>query len=246
MNRATNLRGRAPLSKVYVPYTEGYLRRVELCRNAILANVIQRANLGPDPITTIKIALASCFGGYTEDFAVAHCREKDFAIFLPEWVSIEVLTRREVLTLNGFWIPCWLWGRYRDARPHCVQCKVWIRLINLPFEIWSVARVAALISGFGRFIKADDVTKAMTDFRAFRCHIALDSLSSIPQNLSVIVGEELSWPWSTWRGGKGQWTVNSWRHPHHHVTKTATPRSERVIGTIDSMTTEVKPKRTTT
>nr|CAD1832859.1 unnamed protein product [Ananas comosus var. bracteatus] len=102
-----------------------------------------------------------------------------------------MLVRREVLTLEGFWIRCWPWGRYRDARPHRVQYKAWIRLINLPFEIWSVARVATLISGFGRFIKADAVTKAMTDLRAFRCQIALDSINSIPQNLSVIVGEEL-------------------------------------------------------
>lgn len=51
-----------------------------------------------------------------------------------------------------------------------------------------MARVAALVSGFRRFIKADDVTKAMMDLRAYRCQIAFDSLSSIPQNLSVILG----------------------------------------------------------
>lgn len=52
-------------------------------------------------------------------------------------------------------------------------------------------RVAALVSGFGRFIKADGPTKSLTDLRAFRCQIALDSIHSIPQNLSVIIGEEL-------------------------------------------------------
>nr|CAD1819540.1 unnamed protein product [Ananas comosus var. bracteatus] len=191
MNRAANLRDRAPVAKVFVPYTDEYLRRVELRRNAVLADVIQPANLGPDPISTIKTALANRFGGYKEDFTVARCRERDFAIFLPEWVPAAVLIRREVLTLNNFWIRCWPWGRYRDARPHRVQYKAWIRLINLPFEIWSIARVAALISGFGRFIKADDETKAMTSFRAFRCQIALDSIYNIPQNLSVIIGEEL-------------------------------------------------------
>nr|CAD1844430.1 unnamed protein product [Ananas comosus var. bracteatus] len=175
----------------FVPYTDEYFRRVELRRNAILADVIQPANLGPDPISTIKTALASRFGGYKEDFAVARSRERHFVIFLPEWVPAAVLIRREVLTLNDFWIRCWPWGRYRDARPHRVQYKAWIRLINLPFEIWSVARVASLISGFGRFIKADDETKALTDFRAFRCQIALDSINNIPQNLSVIIGEEL-------------------------------------------------------
>lgn len=102
MNRAANIRGRAPLPKVYIPYMEEYLRRVEMCRNAILADVIQPANLGPDPISTIKSALASRFGGYTEDFAVARCRERDSAIFLSEWVPVEVLIKREVLTLNSF------------------------------------------------------------------------------------------------------------------------------------------------
>nr|CAD1834883.1 unnamed protein product [Ananas comosus var. bracteatus] len=62
MNRAVNHRGRAPVAKVFVPYTDEYFRRVELRRNAILADVIQPANLGPDPISTIKTALASRFG----------------------------------------------------------------------------------------------------------------------------------------------------------------------------------------
>nr|CAD1840647.1 unnamed protein product [Ananas comosus var. bracteatus] len=190
MHRAANLRGRAPLAKVFVPYTEEYLRRVELCCNAILADVIQPANLGPDPISAIKSALASLFGGYIEDFAVARYRERDYAIFRPEWVPTEVLVKREVLTLNGFWNRCWLWGRYRNAWPHHIQYKAWIRLINLPFEIWSVARVATLINSFGRFIKVDDVTKAITDLRAFRCQIVLDSISN-PQNPSVIVDKEL-------------------------------------------------------
>nr|CAD1825724.1 unnamed protein product [Ananas comosus var. bracteatus] len=82
-------------------------------------------------------------------------------------------------------------GSLPRCSTHRIQYKAWIRLVNLPFEIWTVARVAALISGFGRFIKADDETKAMTNFPAFRCQIALDSIYNIPQNLSVIIGEEL-------------------------------------------------------
>nr|CAD1822827.1 unnamed protein product [Ananas comosus var. bracteatus] len=65
MNRALHHRGRPPLAKVYVPYTKEYLRRVELRRNALLADVIPPANLGQDPIITIKSALASRFGGTT-------------------------------------------------------------------------------------------------------------------------------------------------------------------------------------
>nr|CAD1821549.1 unnamed protein product [Ananas comosus var. bracteatus] len=155
MDRVVNRRGRAPLPKVFVPYTEEYLRRVELRRNAVLADIIQPANLGQDPITVINTALASRFGGYVDDFAVSRYRDRDFAIFLPEWVPADLLIRREIITLNGFWLRCWPWGQYRYARPHRVMFKAWIRLLNLPFEIWSVARVAALVSSFGRFIRAD-------------------------------------------------------------------------------------------
>uniref|UniRef100_A0A6V7QSV4 CCHC-type domain-containing protein n=1 Tax=Ananas comosus var. bracteatus TaxID=296719 RepID=A0A6V7QSV4_ANACO len=185
MNRAANLRDRAPVAKVFVPYTDEYLRRVELRRNAILADVIQPANLGPNPISTIKTTLASRFRGYKEDFAVARCRERDFAIFLPEWVPAAILIRRQVLTLNDFWIR---------------------------------SRVAALINGFGRFIKADDETKAMTNFRAFRCQIALDSIYNIPQNLSVIIGEELFPVMVHLRGGNEQWKAEPRHHQHLHAT----------------------------
>lgn len=107
--------GHAPVLKVFIPYTEKYLRRLELRRNAVLTDVLQPANLGSDPITTIKNAMARRFGGYTDDFAVARYRERDFAIFLPEWVSAEVLTRRKVLTLNDFSTRCYAWGQYRNT-----------------------------------------------------------------------------------------------------------------------------------
>lgn len=45
--------------------------------------------------------------------------------------------------------------------------------------------------GFGRFVKADDTTKAMKDLCAFRCQSSLDSLHEIPQNLSIVFGEEI-------------------------------------------------------
>lgn len=91
------------------------MRRKELRRNAVLADVIQSANLGPDPPYTIASALAHRFGGYTQDFAVARYQDRDYAIFLPEWVSAEVLARREVVTLDGFRLKCYIWGQYRNA-----------------------------------------------------------------------------------------------------------------------------------
>uniref|UniRef100_A0A6V7QYA4 CCHC-type domain-containing protein n=1 Tax=Ananas comosus var. bracteatus TaxID=296719 RepID=A0A6V7QYA4_ANACO len=190
MNRPYHRRGREPVTKVFVPYTEEYLRRRNLRRNAVLADVLRPANLGLDPVSTIKQALARRFGGYNDDFAVARHRERDFAIFLPEWVPAEMLIRREVLTLDTFWIRCYTWGQYRDARPHRSRYQAWIRLLNLPFEIWTVPRVASIVSGFGRFVKADRGTLAMTDLRAFRCQIVLDSLLDVPQICRSSVDEE--------------------------------------------------------
>uniref|UniRef100_A0A6V7QYG8 CCHC-type domain-containing protein n=1 Tax=Ananas comosus var. bracteatus TaxID=296719 RepID=A0A6V7QYG8_ANACO len=162
MNRLLHRQDREPVAKVFVPYTDEYLRRREIRRDL----------------------------GYIDDFAVSRYRERDFAIFLPEWVPAEDLTRREVLTLSDFWIRCYPWGQYRYARPHRSRVRAWIRLINLPFEIWTVPRVAAMVSGFGRFVKADSVTKAMTDLRAFRCQVVLDSVRDVPQNLSIVLDEE--------------------------------------------------------
>nr|CAD1832685.1 unnamed protein product [Ananas comosus var. bracteatus] len=82
-------------------------------------------------------------------------------------------------------------GTMQQRKTHRVTFCAWIRLINLPFECWTVARVAALVSGFGRFEKADATTKAVTDLRAFRCQITLDSLTDIPQNLSIVLREEV-------------------------------------------------------
>nr|CAD1825921.1 unnamed protein product [Ananas comosus var. bracteatus] len=60
MNRFLQRRERTP--RVYVPYTQEFLQRREQRRNVVLADVIQPANLGPDPSTTIAEALARRFG----------------------------------------------------------------------------------------------------------------------------------------------------------------------------------------
>ncbi len=48
-----------------------------------------------------------------------------------------------------------------------------------------------MIGGFGRFFRADDTSKNMTDLRAFRCRIAVDSVNDIPHRLSIILGDEV-------------------------------------------------------
>ncbi len=47
-----------------------------------------------------------------------------------------------------------------------------------------------MICGFGRFIRADETSKNMTDLRAFRCRIAVDGVSDIPHRLSIVLGDE--------------------------------------------------------
>lgn len=95
MHRAQQGRGRTPLLKTFVPYTDEYLRRRDLRRNAMLVDVIRPANLGRSLQQTIATAMANRFGGYSSDFFVAKYRDREFAIFLPNnWVSAEMLIRR--------------------------------------------------------------------------------------------------------------------------------------------------------
>nr|CAD1824631.1 unnamed protein product [Ananas comosus var. bracteatus] len=191
MLRAHRARGRAPAMRVVVPYTEDYYARRELRHNAILANIVQPANLGRAPQRTISNALAERFGGYPTDFVVARHRDHDFAVFLPEWVSAERLVGRRVITLEGFWLNCFEWGQYRHTTPFRLPFKAWIRLSNLPFECWSIPRVAAIVGGFGRFLRADKNSKSMNDLRAYRCRVAIHALTDVPQNVSLIVGDEM-------------------------------------------------------
>nr|CAD1831090.1 unnamed protein product [Ananas comosus var. bracteatus] len=160
MLRAHRSRGRAPTHRVVVPFTEDYFAWKELRQNAILADIVQPANLGRSPIQTIAYALAKRFGGYPTDFVVARHREHDYAVFLPEWVSAERLVRRQIITLEGFWMNYFEWGAYRHTTPHTLPFMAWIKLHNLPFECCSIPRVAAIVGGFGRFLRANENSKS--------------------------------------------------------------------------------------
>ncbi len=48
-----------------------------------------------------------------------------------------------------------------------------------------------MICSFGRFIRADDTSKNMTDLRAYRCRIAVDDIQEIPQRLAIVMGDEV-------------------------------------------------------
>lgn len=139
MFRAQHTRGRAAVTRTYVPYTEEYFTRRELRQNAVPVEIVDAANIGHSPQLSIANALADQFGGYPTNFMVAKYREHSFAIFLPQWVLTETLVWRQTITLEGFWLRCYPWGPYRYVIIFRPTFKVWIKLINLSFECWTVA-----------------------------------------------------------------------------------------------------------
>ncbi len=101
--------------KVFVPLSEGYYLRQLQCRRAVLATPMGTVNLGHYPQGTIANDLAGRFGGFSNDFLVAKYQERDFVIFLPQWVQPEVLIRREGVRLGLYRLRCFAWNPYRDA-----------------------------------------------------------------------------------------------------------------------------------
>ncbi len=191
LERANRRRGRVLSSKAYIPYTEEFLRRTDLRRNAMPVDLVQPDDLGLALQQTLANALARRFGGYFHDFFVAKYRERDYVVILPGWVSAETLIQRHLITLEDIWLCCYNWGPYWNARTHRSHFSTWIQLRNVPFECWTPARVASMISGFGRFIRADDTSKNMNDLRAYRCRIAVDDIREIPQRLAIVLGDEI-------------------------------------------------------
>nr|CAD1823672.1 unnamed protein product [Ananas comosus var. bracteatus] len=142
----------------------------------------------PLPQDTISSGLANHFGGYPTDFLVAKHRERDFIVFLPEWVQSESLIRRELVSLGDFRLRCFAWNPYVGARRFLPPYKAWIRLVSLPYECWSSRTVASIVGGFGRFLRADDFTTRMADLSSYRCLVAVNYLSDIPENVEISFG----------------------------------------------------------
>nr|CAD1823686.1 unnamed protein product [Ananas comosus var. bracteatus] len=85
-------------------------------------------NLGHFPQKTIDNRLASRFGGFPSDFHVAKYSERDFVIFLLEWVPCDQLIRREILSLDDLKLQCFPWDPYFGAPRALLTYNVWIRL----------------------------------------------------------------------------------------------------------------------
>nr|CAD1837083.1 unnamed protein product [Ananas comosus var. bracteatus] len=183
------MRARPSYLSAFVPQTDDFFTRQNRCRNAILVDVLPPKNLGHFPQETLANKLASCFGGFPSDFHVAKYSERDFVIFLPEWVPAAQLVRREILSLDNLRLQCFPWNPYFGLRRASLTYNAWIRLVSLPYECWSSRTVAALVGGFGRFIRADDFSIRMVDLTGYRCLISVNFLSDIPENLEITVGD---------------------------------------------------------
>ncbi len=154
-----------------------------------MADIIGRASLGHFPQNTIANDLATRLGGFSTDFLVAAFHERDYVILLPQWVRPDDLINIGLVHLNHCRLRCFPWDPLRNATPSRLTYKAWIKLINLPLECWSVHRVSAILSGFGRFIKADANSINMVDLIGFRCLLAVDDLADIPDNLDITLGD---------------------------------------------------------
>ncbi len=187
MNRGMGFR--PPCMKVFAPLTDGFFSRAEQRRNAVLANVVGPARLGHFPQGSIAEDLATRFGGLASDFLVTKYRERDFLIFLPSWVRAEDQVNRGSLRLPVCKLRCFQWNPYGGAPRSRLTFKAWIKIVSLPFECWSEARVSALVNCFGRFLRADDATVNMHDLAGFRCEVAVDDLSDIPESLAISLGD---------------------------------------------------------
>ncbi len=176
-------------AKAFIPLTEEYRTRHEQCGRAVMVDVIGRSNLGHRPHDTIADDLAARFGGYPSDFLVAGYRERDFVIFLPVWVRPEAVLTNELIHLHHCRLRCFLWDPLRRAASSRLTYKAWIRLLNLPFECWTADRVSAMVCGFARFLQADAQSIELGDMSGFKCLVAVDALSDIPDYLSVSMGD---------------------------------------------------------
>nr|CAD1829141.1 unnamed protein product [Ananas comosus var. bracteatus] len=167
----------------------GRTHRAARCRDPISRRTAP-ARLGHFPQETIANGLVRRFGRFPSDFH-ARYSERDFVIFLPEWVPSDELLHRKVISLDDLRLRCFRWDLHFGASRPPLTYNVWIRLVSLPYECWSSRTVAALVGDFGRFIRADDFSVRMVDLTSNRCLISVNHLHDIPENLEITFGDLL-------------------------------------------------------
>ncbi len=115
--------------------------------------------------------------------------DRDYVILLPEWVRPETIVINKLLRLEHCRLRCLEWDPNRHASHSRLTYKAWIKLEQLPFECWSEKCVTAMVIGFGRFIRADVNSINLVDLTGFKCLIAVDDLTDIPEHLSISMGD---------------------------------------------------------
>nr|CAD1817646.1 unnamed protein product [Ananas comosus var. bracteatus] len=90
------------------PTDEEFYTRQNQCRNAILVDV-----LPPKPSDTSHRSILPtswrAFWGFPSDFHVARYSERDYVVFLPEWVPSEQLLSRGIISLEDLKLQCFPW-----------------------------------------------------------------------------------------------------------------------------------------
>ncbi len=151
--------------------------------------MVGASRLGHFPQGSIATDLANRFGGFANDFLIARHRERDYVLFLPVWVHPDDILTQETIRLANCKLRCFAWNPYNGAPCSQLSYKAWIKIISLPYECWTEPKVAAIVNGFGRFLRSDDPSSNMFDLTGYRCQIAVDDLSDIPESLVITFGD---------------------------------------------------------
>lgn len=162
------MRARLAYLNTFVPLSANFFTRQNRHSNAILMDVAPHAYLNHFAQETIANGLANRFGGYPTDFLMSRYKERDFVVFLPEWVQSDSLIHRQMISLGELRLRCYAWNPYSGARRFSPPYKAWIRLVSLPYECCYSRTAAALVGDFDRFLQVDELTMRMVDLSGYR------------------------------------------------------------------------------
>ncbi len=49
--------------------------------------------------------------------------------------------------------------------------------------------MAAIVNGFGRFLRSDDSSRNLLNFNFFQCQVAVEDAADVPENIFLTLGE---------------------------------------------------------
>lgn len=115
MNVYRTMRARPAYINAFDPLSDDFFARQNRRHNAILVDMVPPVNLDHLALETIENGLANRFKGYLTNFLVARYSERDFIVFLLEYVQSESLIGREIISLGDFRLRCFAWNPYNGA-----------------------------------------------------------------------------------------------------------------------------------